>query len=200
METVTVGRQLYYWLNHTQCQAGSCSQIESERSDQGTSSGHVHDRHPGNPGADSAVNESCLEHTCAGLHSEKGSFCLTTHLSFYGVLGFAPGHFPCKNDSRYRSWRPNSHHGSLQVSSSAQDLQCPLPPLLYDWHSPNPSPAFEIPWLHTHTRLHHSFGRCLHKRNDECEPFGVVNRITGVWLCSAANLRRQDDPDPIPEQ
>ena len=53
---------------------------------------------------------------------------------------------------------------------------------------------------HTHTRLHHSFGRCLHKRNDECEPFGVVNRITGVWLCSAANLRRQDDPDPIPEQ
>ena len=74
---MTVGRQLYYWLNHTQCQAGSCSQIESERSDQGSSSGHLHDRHPGNPGADSA-----LEHTCAGLHSEKGSFCLTTRLSF----------------------------------------------------------------------------------------------------------------------
>ena len=76
---------------------------------------------------------------------------------FYGVLGFAFGHFRCKNDSRYRSWRPNSHrhHRSLQVSSLAQDLQCPLRPLLYDWHSQNPSPAFEFPWLQElHTHIH----------------------------------------------
>ena len=46
METLTVGRQLYHWLNGTQYQAVSFSQIESERSDQGTSSGHWHDRHP----------------------------------------------------------------------------------------------------------------------------------------------------------
>ena len=90
---------------------------------------------------------------------------------FYGVLGFAPGHFRCKNDSRYRSWRPNSHrhHRSLQVSSLAQDLQCPLRPLLYDWHSPNPSPAFEFPWLqelHTHTHTPSEEGVVAYKHND----------------------------------
>ncbi len=26
--------------------------------------------HPGNPGADSAINECCLEHTCADLHTK----------------------------------------------------------------------------------------------------------------------------------
>ena len=46
------------------------SPTESWRSDQGTSTGHWHDLHPGNPRADSALNECCLERTCAGLQSE----------------------------------------------------------------------------------------------------------------------------------
>ena len=65
---------------------------------------------------------------------------------FYGVLGFAPGHSLAKTQ-QVQELASQLRHASLQVSSLAQDLQCPLRPLLYDWHSPNPSPAFEIPWL-----------------------------------------------------
>ena len=128
METLTVGRQLYYWLNRAQCQVGFCSQIESERSDQGTSSGHLHDRHLGNPGADSALNESCLEHTCAGLHSEKGSCCLTTHLSILN----SKSHVLEAANALYKQVRglsvPNPYHDKLERSSlgsAIQNVHCP---------------------------------------------------------------------------
>ena len=83
---------------------------------------------------------------CAGLHSEKGSFCLTTHLSFTGFLAL-PLAISLAKTQQVQELASQLRHASLQVSSLAQDLQCPLRPLLYDWHSPNPSPAFEIPWL-----------------------------------------------------
>ena len=148
---MTVGRQLYYWLNHTQCQAGSCSQIESERSDQGSSSGHLHDRHPGNPGADSA-----LEHTCAGLHSEKGSFCLTTRLSFTVFLAL-PWPFPLQKRQQVQemaSQLPSPSQIIASVFVGARLAMSLAPPALRLAFSKS-FPCFRISLVtgvtHTHT-------------------------------------------------